>query len=466
MNNLSTFKADTKYKPGLSRLFDLFILIFTLIAAAYCYNITLSREYFIVLLIVLVAYLYVAEGVNLYRSWRVGKFRTMVLSTWLTLIIAFSSLFLFAFIFKFSEQLSRITIILWFMFAFVSLFFWRVILKTYKVNRRKLGLSTKKVAIIGATKSGWQVAEQIKQFAELGYDNIGFFDDRTPERVAQTQSINIEGTIDTAVELAKNGKIDVLFIALPLRAEKRISDILVRLGNTTVDVHFIPNFFLSNLIHARIDNVGSIDTLSVFESPYLGGQQWLKRSEDVVVSLIILLLISPLLLLISLAVKFTSKGPVLFKQDRYGLAGHKIKVWKFRSMTVMENSEVVTQATKNDIRITKLGGFLRKTSLDELPQFFNVLCGDMSIVGPRPHAVSHNEEYRKKVEFYMLRHKVKPGITGWAQINGWRGETDTLDKMKKRIEFDLQYMKHWSLWFDIKIIFMTIFKGFTNKNAY
>jgi putative colanic acid biosynthesis UDP-glucose lipid carrier transferase len=209
-----------------------------------------------------------------------------------------------------------------------------------------------------------------------------------------------------------------------------------------------------------------MNTLSVFESPYHGIQNLIKRTEDIVVSSIILCLIAPVLLTVGMCVKFTSKGPVLFKQDRYGLSGQKIKVWKFRSMSVMENSDVVTQATKGDARITPVGAFIRRTSLDELPQFFNVLLGDMSVVGPRPHAVLHNEEYRSKVDYYMLRHKVKPGITGWAQINGWRGETDTLDKMEKRVEFDLQYIKHWSVWFDIKIIFLTIFKGFIDKNAY
>ena len=231
-------------------------------------------------------------------------------------------------------------------------------------------------------------------------------------------------------------------------------------------MHFIPDFLLSNLIHARIEHIGDVDTLSVFESPYLGAKEFFKRTEDLLVGSLILLIISPILLFIALGVKFTSKGPVIFKQDRYGLGGEKIRVWKFRSMTVMENSDVVTQAKKGDTRITKFGGFLRRTSLDELPQFFNVLTGQMSIVGPRPHAVSHNEEYRQKVEFYMLRHKVKPGITGWAQINGWRGETDTLEKMEKRVEYDLFYIKHWSLWFDIKIIFLTFFKGFVGKNAY
>ncbi|EIW6594352.1 exopolysaccharide biosynthesis polyprenyl glycosylphosphotransferase, partial [Escherichia coli] len=190
-----------------------------------------------------------------------------------------------------------------------------------------------------------------------------------------------------------------------------------------------------------------------------------KRLEDIIVSLSILIVISPVLLIIACAVKFTSPGPVIFRQIRYGMDGKSIKVWKFRSMTVMENDNNVTQATKHDLRVTKVGKFLRRTSLDELPQFFNVLFGQMSVVGPRPHAVSHNEQYRTLIKGYMLRHKVKPGITGLAQVNGWRGETDTLDKMQKRVEYDLLYIRNWSIWLDLKIIFLTIFKGFVNKSA-
>lgn len=191
-----------------------------------------------------------------------------------------------------------------------------------------------------------------------------------------------------------------------------------------------------------------------------------KRCEDVIIASIILMLIFPLLMIIALMVKLTSPGPVIFKQTRYGIDGKAIRVWKFRTMKVMENDSIVKQATKNDSRVTKVGSFLRKTSLDELPQFINVLSGQMSIVGPRPHAVAHNEQYRNLIEGYMLRHKVKPGITGWAQINGWRGETDTLDKMEKRIEFDLEYIREWSIWLDLKIILLTVFKGFVSKTAY
>lgn len=466
MSQARTFKPNTRTSNALYRFVDIVTIVGSLLLACVLYGTVFNNSYLLVLVIVLFSYLYLAETFNLYRSWRAGKFRHMVVIGWVCLCFAFTALFVFAFAFKFTESLSRVTLSLWFGFAFFMLFTFRALVRLYKKHRRKLGLSTRKVAIIGATQAGANLFNQIKQHDELGYEFAGFYEDRTPERVFEDLHLHVEGKINCAVEAAKNGEIDVLFIALPFKAEKRIADILVRLGDSTVDVHFIPDFLLSNLIHARIEHIGDLDTLSVFESPLLGAREFIKRTEDLVVSSIILLLISPILFAIAIGIKVTSRGPVIFKQHRYGLGGEKITVWKFRSMTVMENSNVVTQAKKGDARITKFGGFLRKTSLDELPQFFNVLTGQMSIVGPRPHAVSHNEEYRKKVDFYMLRHKVKPGITGWAQINGWRGETDTIDKMEKRVEFDLFYIKHWSLWFDIKIIFLTIFKGFVGKNAY
>jgi putative colanic acid biosynthesis UDP-glucose lipid carrier transferase len=251
-----------------------------------------------------------------------------------------------------------------------------------------------------------------------------------------------------------------------LHADKRIQQIVEQLGDTTLDVYLVPDLIFMNLIHGKLSNVGDIDTISVFESPHLGLQNYIKRSFDIVFSALALVALIPVFLMIAVAIKLTSKGPILFRQDRYGLDGKKIGVYKFRSMKVLENSDIVTQATKNDPRVTPVGAFLRKTSLDELPQFVNVLKGQMSVVGPRPHAVAHNEHYRNKVAFYMLRHKVKPGITGWAQINGWRGETDTLEKMQKRVEFDLAYIRNWSLWWDIQIIVKTVFKGFGGKNVY
>ncbi|WP_241353197.1 exopolysaccharide biosynthesis polyprenyl glycosylphosphotransferase, partial [Escherichia coli] len=217
-------------------------------------------------------------------------------------------------------------------------------------------------------------------------------------------------------------------------------------SDTTCSVLLIPDIFTFNILQSRTEEINGVPVVPLYESPLSGINMVFKRLEDIIVSLSILIVISPVLLIFACALKFTSPGPVIFRQIRYGMDGKSIKVWKFRSMTVMENDNNVTQATKHDLRVTKVGKFLRRTSLDELPQFFNVLFGQMSVVGPRPHAVSHNEQYRTLIKGYMLRHKVKPGITGLAQVNGWRGETDTLDKMQKRVEYDLLYIRNWSIW--------------------
>jgi putative colanic acid biosynthesis UDP-glucose lipid carrier transferase len=332
------------------------------------------------------------------------------------------------------------------------------------------GTNTRSALIIGATESGAALAKSIRTNPQYGINLIGFCDDRNIDRLDKEHKFISDsrflGSVDFAIELANDSKIDNIYIAMPMSAEKRIQEILHLCGNTTANVHIIPDFFTFNLINSRLSRVGDVQTLSVYDTPINGLTSWIKRVEDLVLGVSILTLVSIPMMFIALGVKLTSRGPILFKQDRYGLSGERIKVWKFRSMTVCDNGTDVKQAQKNDARITPFGAFLRRTSLDELPQFFNVIGGSMSIVGPRPHAVAHNEEYREKIGCYMLRHKVKPGITGWAQINGWRGETETLEKMEKRVEFDLDYLKNWSVFFDLKIVFLTIFKGFVGKNVY
>ncbi|MBU1215233.1 MAG: undecaprenyl-phosphate glucose phosphotransferase, partial [Gammaproteobacteria bacterium] len=276
----------------------------------------------------------------------------------------------------------------------------------------------------------------------------------------------VSENIDILMSKVRERKIDNIYIAYPMQEEVRIRNLLERLADSTVSVSVVPDYFVTDLLHSRWMSLGDIPLVSVFESPIFGASVIVKRMEDIVLGSLILLLISPLLVLIGLAVKISSAGPAIFKQRRYGLNGLVIEVWKFRSMHVLEDGGHVPQAQKNDPRVTPLGAFLRRTSLDELPQFINVLQGQMSIVGPRPHAVAHNEQYRKLIHGYMLRHKVKPGITGWAQVNGWRGETDTTEKMERRVQYDLEYINNWSLWFDLKIIWMTIFGGMRGKNAY
>ncbi|NAX21878.1 undecaprenyl-phosphate glucose phosphotransferase [Vibrio sp. V39_P1S14PM300] len=334
-------------------------------------------------------------------------------------------------------------------------------LQLYRMFRR-----TKRVAIVGLTPAGLAIEQALLRDYRKKDVKIEFYDDRSEERFSYLIKSPFRGQVDGLIEKAKNNELDDVYIALPMVAKDRIRDYLDRLSDTTVDTSIVPDLYSYNLSVSQINTVGNVQTFSVFSSPFDGIGAVIKRIEDIIIGGAITILISPVLLFVALGVKFSSPGPILFKQDRYGLGGKKIKVWKFRSMKVMENSVVVTQATKNDPRVTKFGAFIRRTSLDELPQFFNVLQGTMSIVGPRPHAVAHNEQYRVIVDNYMIRHKIKPGITGWAQINGYRGETETVDKMEKRVQYDIQYMQEWSLWFDLKIIFLTVFKGFVSETAY
>jgi putative colanic acid biosynthesis UDP-glucose lipid carrier transferase len=324
----------------------------------------------------------------------------------------------------------------------------------------------KRTAIIaGGGKLGRQLAERIQSTPFLGVDVAGFFDDRSADRCAVDHN-KLLGSTDELAEYVKKNKVDMIYITLPMASQPRILKLLDELHDTTASVYFTPDIFLFDLIQARMDTIGGIPVLAVCETPFYGVNGMIKRISDIVLASLILVLISPVMAAIAAGVKLSSPGPILFRQRRYGLDGQEIVVYKFRSMTVTEDGPVVKQATKNDSRVTPFGAFIRKTSLDELPQFINVLQGRMSIVGPRPHAVAHNEMYRKLIKSYMIRHKVKPGITGWAQVNGLRGETDTVDKMKARVQYDLFYMQNWSLWFDLRIIAMTVFKGFFGRNAY
>ncbi|OFI34259.1 undecaprenyl-phosphate glucose phosphotransferase [Alteromonas lipolytica] len=412
------------------------------------------------------AYLFFAELFVLYRSWRNGSYKEMVFYTVCSWALTLFPLFVFLFFTKQTEYFSRVVLGLWMVSTAIMLCAWRALFRQFLISIRRKGYNTRSVGIIGLTKRGLDLAHEITTYPESGYKLRAVFDERAPERLDHKYMAKLAGGIAEGVKMAQEGELEILFIALPLTNKERIENILKALGDTTVDVHIVPDVFTFNLLHSRMGHVGEVQTISIYDSPMRGGYSIMKRMEDVFLALSILTVIAIPMTIIALGIKLTSPGPVLFKQDRYGMDGKKIKVWKFRSMKVMDNGAVVKQATKGDPRITPFGAFLRKTSLDELPQFFNVLQGTMSVVGPRPHAVSHNEEYRKKVAYYMLRHKMKPGITGWAQVNGWRGETDTVEKMEMRIKYDLEYIRNWSIWMDFKIVIFTIFKGFVGKNVY
>ncbi len=349
----------------------------------------------------------------------------------------------------------------------IEIISWHVILRSLGNLIRVVRKNKHRVAIAGATMLGVEL-EKIFLEDKLSIDFIGFFDDR--HRLSEDNQFGLTkltGDFDQLIKLAKDGMVDIIYLTLPLRAELRIKSIVEQLSDSTVSVYFVPDLFIFDMLGSTLNYIKGIPVFSIHETPFYGVDGAMKRIFDIVFSLFALLLISIPCVFIAIAVKSTSKGPILFKQRRYGFRGEAISVYKFRSMTVCEDdANTIQQARRNDPRVTKLGAFLRRNSLDELPQFLNVLQGQMSVVGPRPHAIAHNEFYRGQVKGYMLRHKVKPGITGLAQVNGFRGETDTLEKMEGRIQQDLNYIRNWSLWLDIKIILLTVLKGFGGSKAY
>jgi putative colanic acid biosynthesis UDP-glucose lipid carrier transferase len=323
-----------------------------------------------------------------------------------------------------------------------------------------------KVVIIGATESSAALADRIRRNPQLKMDFLGYFDDREIERLEGVGPGEMLGRISELHNYVQTHGVRQIFISLPMSSQPRVMALLETLQDSTASIYFLPDLFIFDMIQACIDDVAGFPVVGICESPFVGIDGVIKRASDIVISLLILALIWPLMLGVALAVKLSSPGPALFRQHRYGADGENILVYKFRSMTVMEDGDSVQQATRADSRLTPIGAFIRKTSLDELPQFINVLQGRMSIVGPRPHANAHNEMYRKLIKGYMLRHKVRPGITGWAQVNGYRGETDTVDKMQRRIEYDLDYLRNWSIWFDLKIIVLTVWTVVRGHNAY
>lgn len=450
------------------RILDIVVPLSLLYLIASLYGVQWHERYGIMGLIGGLALIFFNQATGVYSGWRGRSLFAgckKVLQAW---ILTWMFLVVLAFLVKDAANFSRFTITVWALLTPIGLFGYRLIIRLLLGQLRINGWNSRAIAIIGAGELGTRLAETLIEAKIFGYKPTAFYDDDRNKLGTSIKGIPVAGDIEnllnnTSLEETYNE----IYIALPLRAEARIKHILNALADSAITVRFVPDFFSFDLLHSHIMDIAGIPIISVYESPLDStANAILKRIEDIIFSVLIVFFISPILLAIAIAIKSTSKGPIIFKQQRYGMKGETITIYKFRTMTVCEDGNEISQAKKGDSRITKVGAFLRKTSLDEFPQFFNVIAGTMSIVGPRPHACIHNEQYRKLIPKYMLRHLVKPGITGWAQIHGWRGETDTLNKMEKRVEFDLHYIDNWSLWLDIKIILLTIIKGFINKNAY
>jgi putative colanic acid biosynthesis UDP-glucose lipid carrier transferase len=416
----------------------------------------------------ILVYHFVAELSGLYRSWRGARMRRELACVFITWGYAVPVLLGAGLLTQYNAKFSYTSKLVWIFATPVAIAGTRFVMRKIQQRLRARGFNTRSFAVCGVNELGIQLARNIQKAPEMGLRLVGFYDDRPAKRTtAPPDELGRHaGNFEELLGRARRGQIDIVYITFPMRAEERIRNVLAQLADTTASVYIVPDFFVFELLHARWTNVNGLPAVSVFENPLYGVDGLLKRTADLVFGSLLLAAAALPMLVIASFIKLTSSGPVFFRQRRYGLDGREILVWKFRTMTCCDNGHDVRQATRDDQRVTTVGRFLRRTSLDELPQLFNVVEGSMSLVGPRPHANVHNEMYRSLIEGYMLRHKVKPGITGLAQVSGYRGETETLEKMEKRIACDHKYIREWSFWMDIKILAKTLRVVLAQRNAY
>lgn len=384
----------------------------------------------------------------------ISLIRSVVKSVGLALIISMAFLSFYR-----DFNVSRLTILLFAALTPLSMLGLRLCIYYYVLNARKHGRNLRRVLIIGAGSAGRRLAKSFALYPWMGFHVIGFLDDH------KTDEPDVLGNVDDVLPFLDSATkpIHYVYIALPLHAVGKIEELISSLSTRLVHVCLVPDLLQHDIINSRITDVDGLPVLHIIDETPMDFRRFVKRSLDVLFSLMILVLLSPLMLLISLLVLLSSKGPVLYRQERMGLNGKCFNMLKFRSMPVTaETDSGAVWAKKGEDRATPIGRFLRRTSLDELPQFINVLKGDMSVVGPRPERPIFIKKFKDRIPRYMQRHKMKAGITGWAQVNGWRGNTS----LEKRIQHDLYYIQNWSLLLDLKIMLMTLWKGFIHRNAY
>jgi len=375
---------------------------------------------------------------------------------------------LFAFLSKIAIDVSRLWFGTYMLIAYCGLCAYRIVYRYYLIWLRRQDRYKQSIVIAGAGALCSFTLRRLDEQKWVGIKVDGVFDDQVRDGYENIEVCGTLQDIPAHVEQRRRDgvPIDQVWVALPLKEEDAITELVESLKDSSADICIVPNVFANHLLNGTQFQIADLSVVNISEVRLTPFGEWFKIAFDYVAALFAVILFMPLMIVIGSLIWLDSRGSILFRQRRYGIDGQEIEIWKFRTMSVTQDGVDVPQATFNDMRVTRFGRFLRRTSLDELPQFFNVLQGRMSVVGPRPHAVSHNEEYRKKIHGYMMRHKIKPGITGWAQVNGWRGETDTLEKMENRVRYDLEYIKNWSAWLDIKIVWLTILNGFNSKNAY
>ena len=450
------------------RLIDVAAILLGLVLSVRLQIGSLDEFYLLAGAAAVILYYLLCEITGMYRNWRGVSTEREVLCATVTWVATILALLALATVTRYAVWVDRSFVLVWSLLSLTTLVVSRIGVRTVLCALRSRGYNSRGFAVVGINKLGAELASRIQNAPELGLKLKGFYDDRQEKRLPSLprELGGKQGTIDELLAAARAREVNMVFITFPMRAEQRIKSVLDKLGDTTASVYIVPDFFVFELLHSRWTNIRGLPAVSVFENPFYGIGGILKRFIDVGLATLTLCAVAIPMVVIGVLVKLSSPGPIFFRQKRYGLDGREIMVWKFRTMTVCENGERFTQATQHDERVTRIGSMLRKTSLDELPQLFNVLENSMSLVGPRPHATLQNEEYRSLIQGYMLRHKVKPGMTGLAQVNGWRGETDTLEKMERRIECDHRYIREWSLFMDVRILFRTVFVVFSRQNAY
>lgn len=371
------------------------------------------------------------------------------------------------FITKYSGDFSRKVVVCWIVATPALVILASLFLQELRRHLMYDPAMVRRVAFAGYNEVSQALARRIAETAELtGLKVEGFFDDRSADRLGLAGRARLLGHLPDLASYVKHRRVDVVFIALPVRHIQRVMQLLDQLRDTTASIYYVPDIFAVDLIQARSGELFGIPVVALCETPFCGYRGVVKRITDIALALSILIIASPLMLVLAAMVKFSSPGPIFFLQRRHGLDGREIMVWKFRTMNVVEDGERIVQARKHDPRITRVGRFMRRYSLDELPQLINVLQGRMSLVGPRPHAVAHNEEYRKLIKGYMIRHKVPPGMTGLAQVNGCRGETSRIEEMQARVNYDLEYLRRWTPLLDLKILLLTAVRLVRDEKAY
>jgi putative colanic acid biosynthesis UDP-glucose lipid carrier transferase len=446
------------------RILDPLIVMGTLYLAALLFHEPFSGYMLVLMILAFFISSAVYQHIDPYRTWRSGRMWAYARDTVFGWCVTIAVLLFLGSSSGLKYYYDERVVLAWFVAVPVVLLTSHIAVRVAKQPGRSK--EVRSAVVVGVNDVGLKFAGICERHPNLFMQVRGFFDDRTDARRPPGLRHPVLGTTRELTEYVRVHGIKMIFISQPISAQPRIRKLIAELQDTTASVYFLPDVYIFDLMQARFDNVGGMPVIAICETPFMGLNSTIKRASDILLAAAILVLLAPFMLAIALAVKLTSPGPVIFRQRRYGLYGEQIIVYKFRSMTVMENDGNVVQAHRDDQRVTPIGKILRRTSLDELPQFINVLQGRMSIVGPRPHAVAHNEQYRKLIKGYMLRHKVKPGITGWAQVNGLRGETATLDKMEARIQYDLDYLRNWSLWLDIWIVLKTVRVVLARENAF